>query len=105
MSKAQSRESDTVQKAPRGLSNRCAKAHQTVPSLVSTCSDCHYIARYWGQSLSLFIHSQLNEMLERDCSMSRQTMSLWSFAYEQSCLKSLWEKPPTTPGRLLQVSN
>lgn len=46
MSKAQSRESDRVQKAPRGLSNRCAKAHQTVPSLVSTCSDCHYIARY-----------------------------------------------------------
>lgn len=30
MSKAQSRESDTVQKAPRGLSNWCAKAHQAL---------------------------------------------------------------------------
>lgn len=30
MSKAQSRESDTVQKAPRGLSNWCAEAHQAL---------------------------------------------------------------------------
>lgn len=41
-------------------------------------------------------------MLEHDCSMSRQTTSLWIFAYEQPCLTSLGQKPAKALKKLLK---
>lgn len=58
----------------------------------------------WDKACHCSHSSHLNKVQEHDCSMSRQTASLWISAYEQPCLTSLRQKTAKTPEQLLKLS-